>query len=732
MPPNPPCFAFPDRCAGRLGRAALVLLAAILFVVWPCAFARAQGQPKSLGLKNVRSQDEVQHEERWAVIVGIGQYAYCRPLNFPVNDAREMVSTLQVHCGFPRDHILLLTDKEATVQKVRNALGTWLLLRARPLDTVVIYFSGHGTPDIDPNVAEGGAQTYIVCHDTDPNDLASTAYTMDDLRVALGRIRSERTLVLLDSCYSGAAPAVSTDASVRTVPRPGVKPETLTDAPFNALAKEGRGRIVLTASAANEPSYEYGSLQHGLFTYYLLLGLSGKAAQHGKLTPSALSEYVRERVANPGAGLHPQHPIGFTALSGADFNLVGAAVNPGGKGSLSLLSSPLGAQVVVDGKSMGKTPLPPLPLEEGSHQVVMLKTGFLPYTNEVFVSSGGTTYESGVLRETPNTGDLLIVGPPGASIRIDDHDKGIVSGDGFLLLNGLDAKSVTLKVEAPDFRPYAEQIAINAGTMTTRSVTLVKNLRGVRSPTPNDRPDGLTQTGTQCLWKRDGSEMVFVSEGPFVMGADKADAGAADLDANTRPKHEVSLPAFWIDRTEVTNAQFARFVRDANYAPQGNWTQPPASKSNYPVVNVTLEDARAYAKWAGKRLPTEEEWEKAARSTDGRLYPYGMTYQETYQFTHASTTLDEPTRIGLFPNGASPYGVLDMLGNVAEWCDTPYDVYPNGVRDDKAYGNGSYVVRGGSFRTHPLSEHLTVVLRLHLPPTLRQPDIGFRCVVTAK
>ena len=196
--------------------------------------------------------------------------------------------------------------------------------------------------------------------------------------------------------------------------------------------------------------------------------------------------------------------------------------------------------------------------------------------------------------------------------------------------------------------------------------------------------------------------MVYVPAGEFWMGSDDSDPAARD---NEKPRHKVHVDAFWIDRTQVTNAQYRQCVEAGSCSPptkvrsltRENYYGNP-EYDDYPVIHVSWHQARDYAEWVGGRLPTEAEWEKAARGTDGRIYPWGNDWDATRCNTTEGGKRDT-TPVGAYPQGASPYGALDMAGNVREWTQSLYHEYPydpDDGREDLDAG-GRRVVRGGSF-----------------------------------
>ncbi len=271
-------------------------------------------------------------------------------------------------------------------------------------------------------------------------------------------------------------------------------------------------------------------------------------------------------------------------------------------------------------------------------------------------------------------------------------------------------------------------------------------------PTPTVSPT------TTPSAEKDGMTLVYVPAGEFLMGSTDAEVAQAlkgcsdsgwvlcDLINAEKPQHTVSLDAYWIDKTDVTNAMFAQFVKATSYktgaeklgfayvlnlsmgfSPESweptsgaNWQHPRGPGSDikglddHPVVQVSWYDAKAYCEWAGRQLPTEAQWEKAARGTDGRKYPWGNDpvagnllnfADKNLAIRQADKTIDDgypfTSPVGHYPKGASPYGALDMAGNVDQWVADWYDEkYYASSPDPNPAGpaSGQYrAVRGGAW-----------------------------------
>jgi gamma-glutamyl hercynylcysteine S-oxide synthase len=220
------------------------------------------------------------------------------------------------------------------------------------------------------------------------------------------------------------------------------------------------------------------------------------------------------------------------------------------------------------------------------------------------------------------------------------------------------AATYDLKEESTRIRAAGEDIALHRVHEANKNRATGYDLADVESLLSKD------------VWQEINS-MVQIPAGMFLMGTNSDRADAQD-----RPQHKVDLPAYWIDKYPVTNAQYARFVAATAHRPPLNWKDGkiPQGEALRPVTMVSWFDARDYAKWAGKRLPTEAEWEKAGRGTDGRRWPWGDKMEPERLNTYYN--VGSATNVNKYPNGASPYGVMDMAGNVDEWTADDYAPYP--------------------------------------------------------
>jgi formylglycine-generating enzyme required for sulfatase activity len=241
-----------------------------------------------------------------------------------------------------------------------------------------------------------------------------------------------------------------------------------------------------------------------------------------------------------------------------------------------------------------------------------------------------------------------------------------------------------------------------------------------QTPTASSVLDvSLGDTQTRAI---DDMEMVFVPGGEFQMGSTDADQNAHD---DEKPQHIVYLDAYWMDRYEVSNAQYRQCVVAG--ACQASTDQDILyNRPEQPVVTVNWSDADTYCRWAGARLPSEAEWEKAARGTDGRVYPWGNDWEDDRANTF-DTGLYRPAVVGSYPEGASWIGALDMAGNVWEWVSDWYGDYPSGKQvNPTGPASGDYrVLRGGSW--FDSSDGVRCASRFLRSPIYGEVNTGFRC-----
>lgn len=190
--------------------------------------------------------------------------------------------------------------------------------------------------------------------------------------------------------------------------------------------------------------------------------------------------------------------------------------------------------------------------------------------------------------------------------------------------------------------------------------------------------------------------MVLIPAGEFLMGSD-------DRLPDEGPKHKVNLSAYWIDVYEVTNEQYKAFIDATGRRSPAHFTNRtyPPGKADHPVTEVTWHDADAYCAWAGKRLPTDQEWEKAARGTDGRMFPWGNEFDSNKANTPQRWVLlkqeGDTMPVGSFPEGVSPFGLYDTSGNVWEWTLSWYKAYPGNIHPSENYGEQYKTLKGGSW-----------------------------------
>ncbi len=307
--------------------------------------------------------------------------------------------------------------------------------------------------------------------------------------------------------------------------------------------------------------------------------------------------------------------------------------------------------------------------------------------------------------------------PPGVTVLLDGKKRNWIDVTPCIFtidIGGVREKSVELGLTIGAGGAYADAIrnlTLTRGKLTPVTVTLRRTVSAAQPPTD------LTKIGQESTNAVDGAVMVWVPAGEFTMGSDN---GSPD----EKPAHQVYLDGYWIYKNDVTVAQYRKFCevtgRNMPEEPKWGW------QDDHPIVNVTWYDAAAYALWAGVALPTEAEWEKAARGTDGREYPWGNEWDAAKcQFNKQATA-----PVGSYPAGISPYGCLDMAGNVWQWCADWYgaDYYSHSPTQNPTgpETGRERVVHGGSWECcysigAPTRDSDNT-------PARRDKALGFRCV----
>jgi formylglycine-generating enzyme required for sulfatase activity len=325
--------------------------------------------------------------------------------------------------------------------------------------------------------------------------------------------------------------------------------------------------------------------------------------------------------------------------------------------------------------------------------------------------------------------------------------------------------------------PTSTPTATPTGTATPLLIT--------RTPSPTNTqviPDTPSPTSTPTFSL---SDMAYISPGTFTMGSSETDVDRALILCNEdasldceryfyedeTPQRTIYLHGYYVDKREVTNAEYCRFLNEMGNQEEGGakWLdisaasdiwfyagskiiesagqyRPREGYESHPVTHVSWYGAKAYCEWGGKRLPTEAEWEKAARGADGRAYPWGNAFPQDgskvgnfadenhrrVQFIELIREYDDGYRytapVGTYPAGASPYGVLDMAGNVSEWCDDWYVAYQGSTFGNADFGTTYRILRGGSYVWGRPSVRTSA--RNRERPEAASGDSGFRCAVS--
>ncbi len=432
--------------------------------------------------------------------------------------------------------------------------------------------------------------------------------------------------------------------------------------------------------------------------------------------------------------------------------VVCACSGAGYGGTLIVETTPSdGAFVIVNGEPWGQTPLTLEGLPPGRVLVQVTMEGYRDaMVNAVVPERDGE--ERLVIEMTPRTGWVTINSQPeGALITLDD---GTELGTTPIMRRMVPSGELTYRLELEDYEPLTHTLTVHEDLLASANhrldprpavlkvvseperanILINRRMRDEVTPAEFSLRPGTYVVGLQVegfveaersitLGPNEEQTLEFelnVGDAPpgmVLVPAGEFIAGENNAAPDERPRRRVHLDAFYIDKYAVTNRQYQAVARSHTF---------PDGEEDFPVTGVTYEQARAFASAVGKRLPTELEWEKAARGTDGRTYPWGNHFDRDLCNSAMSRTV-ELREVGRYPGGHSPYGVADMAGNVKEWTSSWYQAYPGNPDVTKEYGQLYRVLRGGSFKSEPFD--LRVARRHFDRPDAVRDDYGFRCVM---
>lgn len=353
-------------------------------------------------------------------------------------------------------------------------------------------------------------------------------------------------------------------------------------------------------------------------------------------------------------------------------------------GLLSIESVPARAEVYMDGEEspIGQTPLIDQPLLIGDHTYTLRLENHYEITQDISIEESFKYSKRHELK--PREASIEIYSTPsGATVYINNTLQERTTP----LTIELKPDTYLVTIKAEGYIEKDERVILKAAEAKRIDIAMIKG----------NVPPG----------------MVLVPGGEFIMGA-------SDRAPDEAPRRTVTLAPFFIDKFEVSNEQFKQVFPLHTF---------PVGMEIYPVSGVSWEQATDYAKAVGKRLPTEAEWEKAARGTDGREFPWGVEFNQAYCNTKEARR-DALNRLDAYLEGVSPYGCINMSGNVYEWVQDWYQAYPGNVQVTKDYGQVFRVLRGGSYLTERFEARCA---RRHFDRMdARKADYGFRCAMDGK
>jgi len=595
----------------------------------------------------------VYYGNSYALIIGIDQYDNWSRLDYPVHDCVGIHSTLTSFFGFKKKNMLMLYNDKATKEAIINAL-MFRFSEARGIkkeDRLIIFFAGHTK---SKKLRKKRYRGYLIPYDAYPYAEESSCLSTKLIKSLTDKIPAKHILLIVDACLSVSGFTRSSTLKIEKF------------ADYLKEATSLNGRQVFVAGSKDDTFNTKGPLNFSMFTGNIIKGIQGSADldKDGFVLISELSGFVKNRI---GTEVNQTPHLG-NIFGSSGGNMV--FVMPDHKEAAKLRRSTKS----FFNKEMSER-------KKATMQLVksMISKYLKAKQNENAKKAQKKQKNKMISRQKKNMSFVRKSIKKSLSSRTKKHKFKLEKKASIKLRKKLIAKEIAyLKKEA--------------GKIESDISKLTAELNKLEELSPSGHKHVPIRTR---ITRRDNAEMVFIPAGKFKMGTD-------DGDYEEQPEHIVTLSAFWIDRYEVTNKQYGKFCKETGYRKPAYSKDKDLNQDKQPVTGISWDDALAYANWAKKRLPTEAEWEKAARGPNGGLFPWGNKYKKGYANLYGSKDgFKFPAPVGSFPKGASYYGAMDMAGNVWEWvADYLYDEYykKSPAKDPPGPKTGTFrVFRGGSW-----------------------------------
>lgn len=618
----------------------------------------------------------------WGVFIGLSKYQqHDLNLEYADKDAEALHKFFVNHFtgSVPPDHFKLLVNQQATRGAILQAVGEVLRL-AQPEDVVLISMALHGLPEM------GGNDLYFLSYDADASHPEDRGISQYDIYKQINRSKARKIILFFDACHAAAFGSSPSLLSLRSAGAAEVNKLLV------AMGQAQDGVAVMSSSSAAEQSQEGKQFcdGHGAFTCALLKGLKGDADsdKNGLVQIRELFDYTYREVKRMTVGY--QHP----AIEGRYDN------------GLPLATAPL---VPNRPNSSANGGAAKKDIDLGDYEKVQALADYQSKMEQAWKAVKSIS----TLRDTERKSSLNLLDKFVKDFPIENPH-----------LSELEELRKTLQNDSMKPTAKAAEDKPNGG-VAPKTVAPGQESKGIEvAALPSYQ---IQKSLKKEVVGKDGALMVLIPAGDFLMGSDEW--------PDERPQHRVRLDDFYMDIYEVTTGLYNGFLTSTGHSPPYKWEDYKTQRDDHkPVIGVNWFDANAYCRWAGKRLPTEAEWEKAARGVDGRKYPWGNEppTESHGNFGHCCgwkgyLTLNE---VGTSDTGKSPYGVFDLTGNVWEWTA---DWYANNYYKTSPVDNPTgpstgdrKVIRGGSW-SNSLND-LRVVARDKLSPSYKNMSLGFRCV----